>query len=441
MKITFILPAVGKKNDSPYSRTWKMEPLTFAMLKALTKDNIQTVFYDDRIEQVNLEEDTDLVAISVESYTAKRAYYFADEFRSRGITVILGGFHTTLAPEEASEHADSILCGNAEEVWETLISDFTKGELKKKYTGKPGFSGKMPDRSIYKDKSYLPIKLIETGRGCPHTCEFCAITEFYDACYQYRNIEEVIEEIKLTKAKNIFFVDDNLTANKHFAIKLFKEIAKFNVSWSGQTTLSIARDPELLYWMKKSGCELILIGFETLNSKNLKQMSKEWNEKLGERDKLVERIHKAGLNIYATFMFGFDEDDQSSVSNVLAFAQKHAFTMSAFNHVLPFPGTPLYSKLEKENRFIFRKWWLNEDYSFGLIPFKTKNADPHALSEACYNARNAFYTTSSILRRSFKVLTRTKSLWKGAKFLIINFLMKAEARQRFGMKLGYGLEK
>jgi len=245
----------------------------------------------------------------------------------------------------------------------------------------------------------------------------------------------------MLKPKTIFFVDDNLTANKDFAVALFKELAKLKLNWSGQTTLSIAQDPELLYWMRKSGCELMLIGFESLNTANLKQMSKEWNEKLGERNELVETIHKAGINIYATFMFGLDEDDESTVSEALAFAKKHSMAMSAFNHVLPFPGTPLYEELKKDNRFVHEKWWLDENYSFGLIPFQPKKTEAVTLSGECLKARNSFYTVPSIIKRSFKVLIRTKSPWKGLKFFVVNFLLKAEVNQRFGMKLGHGLEK
>jgi radical SAM superfamily enzyme YgiQ (UPF0313 family) len=441
MKITFIQPAVGRKTKSRYSKTWKMEPMTFAMLKALTPDHVETLFFDDRIEKVDLEVDCDLVAISVESYTAKRAYFFADRFRERGVKVILGGWHTTLIPEEALQHADAVLIGDAEHIWSQVIEDLEAGSLEERYSGQPGFAGVMPDRSLYDGKSYLPVKLIETGRGCPHSCEFCAITCFYDAHYYHRPLPEIMAELKATQPKNVFLVDDNLTADRKFALELFKEIAKLNITWSGQTTLSIANDDEMLYWMRKSGCEMILIGFESLNTANLKQMSKEWNAKLGERDELVRKIHRAGINIYGTFMFGMDEDDVSTVKEALAFAKKHALSMCAFNHVLPFPGTPLYAQLLKEKRFIFEKWWLAEDYSFGLIPFQPKKTDAFELSQHCLNARNSFYTITSILSRSWKVLTRTKSLWLGFKFMVINFLLKAEVNQRFGMKLAYGLDK
>ena len=182
MKILFIVPAIGKKENQKYIGTWKMEPLTVATLKALTPNNIETFFFDDRIESINYDIDVDLVSISVEVYTAKRAYKIADKFRANGKTVILGGYHVNAVPEEAAEHADAICLNNAESYWENLLDDYKKGTLKKIYVGDNKFSDKLPDRSIFKGKKYLPITLIETGQGGGQRSDPCR------ACGQLRRL-------------------------------------------------------------------------------------------------------------------------------------------------------------------------------------------------------------------------------------------------------------
>ena len=267
MKILFITPAIGKKDNEKYIGTWKMEPLTVATLKSLTPKNIETFFFDDRIENINYNIDVDLVSISVETYTAHRAYIIADTFRKSGKKVILGGYHVQAIPDEALEHADSIVIGNAECIWEKVLEDFQNNNFKKIYYGENKFSSMTPDRSIFKGKKYLPLSLIETGRGCPNRCEFCSITTFYNHKYTIRPIEKIIEEIKQLKPKMIFFVDDNICANKEHLKELCRALIPLKISWTSQTALNVAQDDELLDLMAKSGCKNILIGFESMDER------------------------------------------------------------------------------------------------------------------------------------------------------------------------------
>ncbi len=267
MKITFILPAIGKKRGQKYIGTWKMEPLTIAVLKALTPDDVETEFFDDRIELPDYETKTDLVCITVETYTAKRSYRIAARFRERGIPVVMGGYHATICPEETEQFCDSVIVGNAETVWTQMVSDARTGQLKKRYKGGIGTYGVTPDKSIFTGKKYLPVSLVETGRGCNHNCEFCSISRFYDSRYHARSHALIEEDIAASPYKYFFLVDDNLVANRKNALALFKRIEPLHIKWAGQGTLSMAKDPELLKAMKKSGCEIILIGFESLDQK------------------------------------------------------------------------------------------------------------------------------------------------------------------------------
>ena len=418
-----------------------MEPLLIATLAASTPDDIDREFFDDRLELIDYETKTDLVAITVETYTALRAYRIAEKFRKQGIPVIVGGYHPTHMPEEASEYADSVVVGNAEGVWDQIIHDARVNRLQKRYQGKPMFSSVLPDRRIFDGKKYLKLGLVETGRGCPFKCEFCHITSFYKAEYHPRPIKQVIEDIKQTGKNFFFFVDDNLVANPSYTIELCKEMAKLNIRWAGQGTITMAKNPELLKWMKKSGCCMLLIGFESLDDKNLEQMNKGWSSKLGERDELVQKIHDVGISIYATFIFGFDHDTQDTFKKAVEFSLKHKFFYAAFNHLLPYPGTPLYERLKKENRLIRENWWLEDGYKYGDIAFIPCNMSGEELSIRCVEARKEFFKYSSIARRGLELLKRNPSISLLSIFTQSNFNLKEEVSGKYGLPLGRGLDE
>ncbi|MCH5192608.1 MAG: B12-binding domain-containing radical SAM protein [Oscillospiraceae bacterium] len=440
MKITFILPAIGKKPGQKYIGTWKMEPLTIAVLKALTPPDIETELFDDRIELIDYETKTDLVCITTETYTAKRCYRIAEKFRSRGIPVVMGGYHVTMCPEEAAEYCDSVMVGNAETVWKTMLDDVRNNRLQKIYHGGTAEYDIQPDKSIFTGKKYLPVSLVETGRGCIHNCEFCSISKFYCSKYYCRSHDLVADDIKNSPHKYFFLVDDNLVADHKNAMVLFEKIAPLNIKWAGQGTLSMAKNPELLKAMKKSGCEIILIGFESLNKENLQQMNKSFNYALGERDELVKRVHDAGIGIYATFVFGYDNDDESTVQDALEFAKKHNFYTAAFNHLLPFPNTALYNRLKESDRLIYDKWWLADGYHYGELSFRPEKISAERLSELCRLARKEFSAPKTVLSRGFASLGRTSPLMWGL-FWGMNLRLGEEIDQKMYVPIGENLDE
>ena len=441
MKLLFILPAVGRKDGEEYIGTWKMEPLMIATLKALTPPDIETYFFDDRIEGIDYSIDVDLVAISVETYTASRAYQIAAKFRQRKIPVVMGGYHVTAVPDEAAEHADCIIVGNAESVWNAVLDDFKSNNFQERYDGERGGIPPAPDRGVYGTKKYLPLSLIETGRGCPNHCEFCAITCFYNAKYIPRPIMDIVAEIKQSKNKFVFFVDDNLSADREHLLSLCKAIAPLKIKWTSQVSLAVAKDDELLQAMKVSGCQVLLIGFESLDQKNLDQMNKSWNYKLGERDELVRKMHKAGIGIYATFVFGFDADADETFEDTIKFAMKHKFFFAAFNHLLPFPGTPLYERLQDSDRLLYKKWWLKEGYKYGDIPYKPLQMSHEELKDKCAVVRRRFFSPFNIFKRGLASIRRNPGLMINVIFFSQNKALGKEVDRKLNLPVGVGLDE
>jgi radical SAM superfamily enzyme YgiQ (UPF0313 family) len=418
-----------------------MEPLTIATLKAVTPEDVQCEFFDDRVELIDYNTQTDLVVITVETYTAQRSYQIAKQFRDRNVPVIMGGYHVTLLPDEAEQYADSIVIGNAEDEWKGILQDVKQKRLRKRYNCNSTFSPVLPDRSIYKDKKYLALNLIETGRGCPFSCEFCAVSSYYKSCYTARSVKDIAAEVEQAKHRFSFFVDDNIVAQPGFLKKLCTEIAPLKTKWASQGTITMAGDRDLLKSMKKSGCEAILIGFESMDANNLKQMNKDWSTSVGQRDELVKAIHDEGISIYATFVFGFDYDTPETFKQALEFSQRNGFYFAAFNHLLPFPGTPIFERLQREGRLIRQKWWLDQGYKYGDIPFQPKQMSAEKLSELCAQTRRDFYKSGSVFKRWIKLLGRNMDPLMSLIFLSQNVQLGQEVDEKLNIPVGSGLDE
>lgn len=440
MRLTLVHPCIGRRRGQPYIRTWQMEPLAPATLAGLTPRDRDTQirFYDDRTENIPYDEPTDLVALSVETYTAKRSYQIASEFRRRGVPVVMGGFHPTLVPDESSQYAESIVVGEAEGLWPAVIEDFRNGRLRRVYRQpqRPSLAGLRPDRSIFSGKRYLPVGLIEAGRGCHFRCEFCAVQSYFSNTQVRRPIEDIIDEIRRVRKPLIFFVDDNITSNMDQAKEFFRALIPLKVRWVSQASINAAHDEEFLRLIKASGCQGLLIGFETLNPDNLKRMRKSFNLMNGGYERAVANLKRHEIPLYVTFILGYDEDHGDTLEETLEFAEQHRFYIVAFNHLTPFPGTPLYDRLEREGRLLYERWWLDPAYRYGMVPFAPRGLSAEQLEQRCIDARQRFYGLTSILRRSlgFKMDARNWFMW--SHFFSINLLFRSEVLQRKGFPLG-----
>jgi len=437
MKLTLIYPCMGRRPGRSYVRSWQMEPLPAAQLASLTPSDVEVTFFDDRMERIDYEAATDLVAITCETYTAKRAYQIASEYRRRGVPVVMGGFHPTLVPDEVEEYAEAVVVGEAEDVWPEVIADFKAGAMQRRYKARtrPDIANIMPDRRIFGGKRYLPFALIEAGRGCPQHCEFCAIQTCFGATQTMRSPEAIVEEIKRLKDKTrlFFFVDDNIISHLDKAKELFAALIPLGIRWVSQATINMTYDHELLALMKRSGCLGVLIGFESLDEGNLASMNKGFNAARGGPAEAVRRLHEHNLLLYATFVFGYENDTLASFDRTVQFGIDNNIFMMAFNHCTPFPGTPLYERLAREGRLLYDKWWLDERYHYGQVPYRTA-LPPEVIQRACVRARKSFYGPLSIMRRLCR--TNTPDLEMLRNYLFINLLLRREAAQREDYPLG-----
>jgi radical SAM superfamily enzyme YgiQ (UPF0313 family) len=403
-RLTLLRPNMGN-----YRSTDGLPPLSMAILAARTPKDIEITFYDDKIEVIPEDDKPDLVAMTVETFTARRAYDLASRYRARGVPVVMGGYHPTFLPDEALLHADAIVIGDAEGSWEQLLSDFRMGTLQRTYNG--GNSRSLEDfvldRSIFTGKKYVPVEPIQYGRGCRFACDFCSIRTFYKDDIRARTAQSVAEELKqLNTKKLIFFVDDNLYNSKYALNTLLEAIKPLKLRWSCQISIDVAKDERQLDRMAEAGCVFVLVGFESLSTINLKQMGKPWNRVAGEYLSVVKKFHERDMAVFGTFVFGYDGDTVETIQDSLDFAMESKLEIAGFNPLTPTPGSPLYERLRQENRLLSPQWWLDPDYRYGDPIFVPKSMSPDEFSQQCFAAKKSFYSWKSIARRVLGSNTR-----------------------------------
>jgi len=418
-----------------------MEPLAFAILRGLTPGDVECTLQDEQVEPLELDAPADLVAMTVETYTARRAYEVASTYRRRGIPVIMGGFHPTFLPGEALHFADSVVVGDAEELWGQVLGDFRKGALRPVYQADspPSLEGVVYDRSLFAGKRYLPLRPFQYGRGCRFACDFCSIHAYYGRSLRHRPLPEVAAELEALQGEKLFLVDDNLFAEPDQARSLFETLGRYRISWVCQVSADISGDPELVDLMAANGCVTVLIGFESLHPGNLSQMGKKWSLKVGDPGEVVRRFRERGIMVYGTFVFGYDQDSPEAFDATVDFAIRSRMCLANFNPLTPTPGTRLYDRLRREGRLRFRRWWLDPGFRYGDALFEPKGMTAKELANGCYRARRAFNTLGSMVRRGLDPGANARNPTNLGLFWYANRVSRREILRKQGIGLGSGV--
>ncbi|MGA2380448.1 MAG: radical SAM protein [Spirochaetia bacterium] len=408
LEVALVKPRIGRMGMKRYVDAGRMEPLQMGILAALLAGQAEVTFWDDRVDDIEYNRYFDAVFITVETFTATRAYEIAGEFRRRGVSVILGGMHPTLAPEEAGEHADSVFTGDAENGFRELVGDLARGRLKPRYDGEPGAvqPGIRPDRSIFRGKGYLPVSLVQLGRGCPHACVFCATSQYFGGRFHYRPQDEVLDEIQKDCSRLLFFVDDNFCADADYAKSFMQKLIPLKRLWVTQVTVNVGCDPELLDLMERSGCLGFVVGFESTQRESLAWMAKPHALGSGRPyEREIESFREHGLSLWAAFTIGHDDDTPKSLWETYEFARRCAFPFAAFNTLTPYPGTKLYRQLEAEGRLLFGgRWWTHPSYRFNDAVFTPRHMSPEELTRIGWELRRKYNSSVNMGRRLLRYL-------------------------------------
>ncbi|NIS72537.1 MAG: radical SAM protein, partial [Proteobacteria bacterium] len=367
-------------------------------LAALTPEEMEVAITDENVEPIDFEEDVDLVGITGMTIHAQRAYEIAQAFRHRGIPVVMGGPHASALPEEAKANVDAVVIGEAENVWKNVLTDAKKGRLEPFYR-EGGFcsmkSRVHPRLDLLKKGAYLTTSCVQTSRGCPFSCDFCYVTQFFGNTYRCRPVDEVLNEVKGLKEDLIVFVDDNITGNPRYAKELFTKLTPLKKQWAGQSSLTIARDSELLKLAAKSGCVSLFLGLESLSSQNLRAARKSFN-KVNEYEDSLKKIHDHGIMVLAGLIFGFDHDDEGVFERTVRFCEKTKIEAPCFFILTPLPGTPFYDRMKAEGRILHKSW---KKYTGAEVVFRPKLMAEETLQNGFNWASRETYSFRSIIKR------------------------------------------
>ena len=432
MKITYLKPSMngGRLLDA-------MPPLAFALLAALTPSDVEYEFYDERVEALPARLDTDLVAMSVDTFTARRAYRLAESCHKQHIPVVMGGIHPTLIPEEAGQYCDAVVVGDADVLWPQVIADVRNSRLRKIYrnAAPPDMRGLTFDRAIFEGKRYLPVVPVLYSRGCKFACEFCAIHAMYPGPPQHRPIAEVAAELKTIPARRLIFVDDNLFLDADNLREFCAALMPLQKQWAVQISLDCAKHNDLLQLLAQAGCVCLLIGFESLAEPNLRAMRKGIN--LGkEYAAAIKAIRAAGIMVWASFIVGYDADTPETLRATTEFVLQNKLFLAGLNPLLPFPGTPLYQRFLSENRLLAEKWWLDAQHQFGKITFRPKHFTPEALTKACLTEKLIIYNNRNIWRRGWDFQANCRNVRHAGVYLAANYLSRKEMMRKQGQAFG-----
>ncbi len=401
MKIAFLAPAGAMhRYNGSFGRSLHYAPLTLTTLAAMVPEDLgaDIAIYDESAGAIPLDLDAELICITCITGTSSRSYAYADHFRARGATVVLGGVHPTMMPREAAAHADTVVCGFAEQTFPQLLRDHRAGTRKARYVQGPGFSLEnrvIPRRELLAKRRYITTSTVEAVRGCSLPCTFCAYPTAFGRKIYKRPVPEIIAEIEALGSRAVLFPDVNLVAERAFAVELFTAMIPLRKMWFGLVTSMIGMDDALIEVFRRSGCKGLLIGFESISSESQKAIHKGVNKPAAYRE-LMTKLHDAGILVQGCFAFGSDEEDSSVFERTVEMVLDAKIDLPRYSILTPFPNTPLYRQLESEGRIIERDWAM---YDVEHCVYEPRQLTKDELEQGLEWAWRQTYTFRSIARR------------------------------------------
>ena len=356
---------------------------------------------DESVRPLKGSEEADLVLITTLTATVQRAYALAKAFRKRGIPVVLGGPHATVAPEEAAEHADAVVVGEADTIIPTMLADFERGRLAPRYdcqTTPDLDTIPRPAVELLGWRHRLFLSAIQTSRGCPNNCDFCSVPATFGRKLRLKSLATIEEELLAYSRfgfRYLFVVDDNFTANRERALAILDLFRHYGFKWMGFSTLSVVEDPEFLQALRDSDCVSLFIGFESLHQQEIYRKNRKYADPAAV-SQAVREIHRAGIGIQGSFIFGFDHDTPEVFGEVVDFIQANQIEIPNVNILTPFPGTELYRAISSENRILHHDW---SRYDMNHVVFEPKNMSVEQLQQGFAWALKYLAAPTSIFKR------------------------------------------
>jgi radical SAM superfamily enzyme YgiQ (UPF0313 family) len=395
MKILLLSPVISAEKKTPLYLT--IPQLALHILAGLTAPEHSVTILEEEHRLVDLETDCDLVGISCMTSNAKRAYFIADAFRARGKKVVMGGIHPTILPDEALQHADSVVIGEAENVWETLLEDAKHGRLQPKYHRPEPTLDRFIPLGTRRDCKKRPfnVTICETSRGCPYKCEFCAVTDFYGKKIRHHPVANVIRDIEESGSRTIGFIDDNIVGDPRYSKELFQALKPLKVDWGGQGSISFSRSPDLLKLAAGSGCRAFYCGLESVAPSTMKRFSKSMKD-LAALEEGIKRIKDHGIHFHASLIYGFDEDTTAVFPETLEFLYRNRISTATFHLLTPFPGTRLHEKLKAEGRILTEDW---SHYNWDTVVYQPRLIAPEELLSGLIWMKTEFSKLTSVVAR------------------------------------------
>ena len=405
LNVLFVQPTLMRLDGSPVKAKKRLiMTMVTSYLAGLTPSSDKVTVIDDKVEEIPWNGDFDLVAVTTTTGSAQRAYQIAGRFRERKIPVVMGGFHATLHPAEILSHADSVVVGEAENVWAELLDDVRAGKLRTIYKAEQPCDMKSLPRPRYELLDWKRYRVhlmpIQATRGCNYHCDFCEVPVVYNGAYRMRPIEDIVREIeeqkRITGNNQFQFIDDQLTGKHTFARELFKALRPLGITWSCLWTLNTNHDEELLDLAIQAGCQHVNIGMESINQDNLNEIHKKQNH-VKDYMTLLKAMERRGLLYSLNLMFGLDHDTPDVFEATYRFLEEVRAPMAFFSIVSPREGTPLRERLDKELRVINP---MADQFSSGhKCMFVPKNMTPEEVEKGIDWLQRKFYSLGSIRKR------------------------------------------